>query len=66
MYDNRSHVQSQFATVIALDSVQVTPWECLRTNRGKPRNGGINTNAILMDFRVDRHVLVTDEVDDAG
>jgi len=36
VYDNRHHVQSQFTGELALDSIQVTPWEFLQTNRRKP------------------------------
>ena len=67
MYDNRIDEQSQFTTVLALDNVQVTPWEFLRTRRRKSRTAAIDTNAIIMDFQVERHAIVTneDQVDEA-
>lgn len=65
MHGDRRDVQSQFTTAIALDSVGVTPWEFLQTNRRKLRNCDIDTDAIIMDFRVERHVTVSNDVDEA-
>jgi hypothetical protein len=44
---------------MALDDVQITSWDFLR--RRKSRTAEIDTNAIIMDFRVEGHVTVTDE-----
>jgi hypothetical protein len=65
VYDNRLHGQSQSTAVIALDNIQITSWDFLRTRRRKSNTGTFDTNAITMDFRVERHVTVTDEVDGA-
>ena len=67
MHDNQPHGQSGFTTGMTLDDVQVTTWGFLRTRRRKPRAADIDTNAIIMDFQVRRHVTVTDgdEVDEA-
>lgn len=62
VYDNRLHEQSRSTTVIALDNVQATTSDFLRTRRRKSRTGNIDTNAIVMDFWVERQVTVADEV----
>lgn len=49
---------------MAFDDIQLTSWDFLRMRRRKSRTDDIDTNAIVMDFRVERHVTVT-EVDQA-
>lgn len=59
MYDNRVDGQSQATTVMALDDIRLTTWEFLRRRPQKSRTD-IDTNAIVMDFRVERGVTVTE------
>jgi len=60
VYDNRLDGRSQVTTVMALDDMQLTTWEFLRRRPRKSRTGDIDTNAIVMDFRVERDVTVTE------
>ena len=59
VYDNRVDGQSQATTVMALDDIRLTTWEFLRRRPQKSRTD-IDTNAIVMDFRVERGVTVTE------